>query len=346
MTGGGMPRARGRPQAVVAVLALALLVAALASFLVGHYPLQLGQVLQVLQAPWAPADGAAPVPPVVRQVVLQVRLPRIAAALLVGAALASAGAAYQALFRNPLVSPALLGVSAGAGFGAALALLLQWPAAGVQGAAFACGIAAVAIAAGLARRLGGDSPIVLVLAGMVVAAVFQALLAGVKYVADPVDALPAITFWLLGSMARVRAQDVLLALLPMAAGLLVLHLLRWRIDLASLSDDEVHALGVRVSRLRAAVIVAATLLTAAAVSLAGIVGWVGLLVPHMARMLVGPAFAALLPASALLGGVFLLLVDDACRGATASEVPLGILTALVGAPVFLLLLARTRQRWS
>ncbi|MFT3817263.1 MAG: iron ABC transporter permease [Rubrivivax sp.] len=336
--------AAGRPLLVAGLLALATAGAAIGSFLVGHYPLSAGQVLRVL---WSQAfGGPADWPAATTQVVLHVRLPRIAAALLVGAALASAGAAYQALFRNPLVSPALLGVSAGAGFGASLALLLQWPAAWVQACAFGFGILAVGIATGLARRLGGDSPIVLVLAGMVVAAVFQALLSGVKYVADPVDALPAITFWLLGSMARVTTQDVVVALLPIALGLLVLHLLRWRIDLASISDDEIHTLGVRVSRLRAAVIVAATLLTAAAVSISGIVGWVGLLVPHMARMLVGPAFAVLLPASALLGGVFLLLVDDVCRGATASEVPLGILTALIGAPVFLVLLARTRHRWS
>jgi iron complex transport system permease protein len=314
-----------------------------ASFMIGHYPVTPRQVFAILLS--TIFDTARDWPAPMEVVVLSVRLPRIVAALLVGAALAVAGAAYQTMFRNPLASPAILGVSAGAGFGAALALLLQLSATMVQAAAFAFGLLAVGIAVFVARRLGDASPIVLILAGMVVAAVFQALIAGLKYVADPTDALPAITFWLLGSLAKVSADQIAVAAIPAAVAFVALYVLRWPINVAVMGEDEARALGVDLARLRVVLIGAATLLTAAAVSVAGIVGWVGLLVPHMARMVVGANFQALLPASALMGAGFLLLVDDACRGATSGEVPLGIVTALIGAPVFLGLLTKVRRGW-
>lgn len=310
----------------------------------GHYPLSPSAVLDVL---WSTLVGAPSAqPPAVDNVVLAVRLPRVLAAMLVGASLAAAGAAYQTLFRNPLASPAILGVSAGAGFGAALAMLLYGGALAVQGAAFAGGLLAVGAAMFIAGRLGNGSPLVLVLAGLVVSALFQALTSALKYVADPTDTLPAIVFWLLGSLGRVGMRDLAWAAPFALGGLALLFLLRWPTQVLEAGDDEARTLGVPVGALRVALIAAATSMTAAAVSISGIVGWVGLLVPHLARLLVGPAYGALLPASALLGAGYLLLVDGLCRSAFAAELPLGIVTAVLGAPVFVVILAKARRQWS
>jgi iron complex transport system permease protein len=267
----------------------------------------------------------------------------VLAAMLVGANLAAAGAAYQTLFRNPLASPGILGVSSGAGFGAALALLLGGGALALQGAAFAGGVLAVAAAIFVAGHLGRHSTLVLVLAGLVVSALFQALTSALKYLADPLDTLPAIVFWLLGSLSRVTLPDLGFALPFSLLGMVALFLLRWPTQVLEAGDDEAATLGVPVRRLRLTLIAAATLMTAAAVSISGVIGWIGLLVPHLARLLVGPAYARLLPASALLGALFLLLVDDLCRAAFAAELPLGVVTAILGAPVFVFLLARTRR---
>lgn len=274
-----------------------------------------------------------------------IRLPRVAAGLLVGMALAAAGAAYQGMFRNPLVSPDILGVSAGAGLGAVAAIYLGLPIAAVQALAFAGGllaVGAVLAVAGLVRR--HDPVLVLVLAGVAVGALLGAGIALVKILADPATQLPTITFWLLGGLNAVTPADLKATAPALLAGLVPLALLRWRINLLSLPDEEAQALGVAVRRLRLALVAAATLATAAAVSLAGIVGWVGLVVPHVARLLVGPEFSRLLPASLLLGGGFLVAADTLARTAAPIELPLGILTALVGAPFFLLLLARSGGR--
>lgn len=282
----------------------------------------------------------------VDNVVLSVRLPRVLAAMLVGASLAAAGAAYQTLFRNPLASPAILGVSAGAGFGAALAMLLHAGALMVQGSAFAGGVVAVGAAMFIAGRLGQGSALVLVLAGMVVSALFMAFTSALKYVADPLDTLPAIVFWLMGSLGRVTTRDLVWAAPFALTGMAALFLLRWPTQVLEAGDDEARTMGIPVRALRALLILAATLMTAAAVSISGIVGWVGLLVPHLARLLVGPAYTVLLPASALMGAGYLLLVDDLCRSAFASELPLGIVTAVLGAPVFVAVLMRARRQWS
>lgn len=316
---------------------------AIVSMGLGHYPLSSAAVLDVL---WSALSGAPSAqPPAVHNVVLAVRLPRVLSAMLVGASLAAAGAAYQTLFRNPLASPAILGVSAGAGFGAALAMLLHGGALAVQGSAFVGGVTAVGAAMFIAGRLGQGSALVLVLAGMVVSALFQALTSGLKYVADPLDTLPTIVFWLLGGLSRVSTRDLAWAAPFALAGIAVLFLLRWPTQVLEAGDDEARTLGVPVRVLRLALIVAATLMTAAATSISGIVGWVGLLVPHLARLLVGPAYAVLLPASALLGAGYLLLVDDFCRSAFPAELPLGIVTAVFGAPVFVAVLAKARQQW-
>jgi iron complex transport system permease protein len=332
-----------RRGATLALLWGVLGAAFLGSLLLGHYPLAPDTVVailasQVLDIPRAWPERA-------ETVVLAVRVPRAAAAVLVGAALSVAGATYQSLFRNPLVSPAVLGVSAGAGFGAALAMTMHLSALAVQVAAFSGGLLAVGLSVWIAQRLGKGSPLVLILAGMAISAVFQALIAVFKYIADPIDVLPVITFWLMGGLGRVTGVDVLCATGPVFAALALVWALRWQVNVLALGDDEARALGVRVAHIRALLIVAATLMTAAVVSISGIVAWVGLLVPHMARLLVGPSFPTLLPVTLVLGGGYLLLVDDVCRSVARTDVPLGILTALLGAPVFILLLTRGRHGW-
>jgi iron complex transport system permease protein len=261
------------------------------------------------------------------------------------AALACAGAAYQNLFRNPLVAPDILGVSAGCALGAVAGIFMGLPIAAIQGLAFAGGIAAVSLVLAVGTWVRGhDRVLTLVLTGVVVGSLFGAGIAFAKYVADPYNQLPAITFWLLGSFSGVLPRDLVLALPLIAAALVPLVLLRWRVNLLSLPDDEARALGVDVARIRMVVIAAATLATSAGVAIAGIVGWVGLVVPHAARLLVGADFSRVLPMSAVLGGTFLLLVDTLCRTIARTELPPGVLTALIGTPVFIWLLAATYRR--
>ena len=278
-------------------------------------------------------------------VLFNIRLPRVLAAMLVGAALAAAGSAYQSLFRNPLVSPDILGVSTGAGLGAVVGILLGLPVAAIQFLGFGGGLATVAVVMLLARTLrGGGDVLVLVLAGIVVGALAGAAISLVKVLADPYDQLPAITFWLLGSLASVKPADVGAVVPVVLLGLVPLILLRWRIGVLSLGDDEARALGVDVGRLRTLVIAAATLVTASVVAISGVIGWVGLMVPHMARLLVGPRFDRLLPASILIGAAFMVAVDTLARSAAKIEIPLGVLTAVIGGPAFVWLLARRRHR--
>jgi iron complex transport system permease protein len=280
-------------------------------------------------------------------VLLRVRFPRVAAAALVGAALAGAGTAYQTLFRNPLVSPDILGVATGAGLGAVAGILLSLPVVGIQALAFLLGLATVALVYLIAAVLRGhERTLVLVLSGIVVGALAGACISLVKILADPYDQLPAITFWLLGSLAGIKLADLAVVAPLVVAGLVPLVLLRWRIGVLSLGDDEARSLGVDVPRLRALVIAAATLMTASVVAVSGVIGWVGLMMPHIARMMVGPNFARLLPAAMLLGASFMLVVDTLGRSIARIETPIGILTAVLGAPFFLWLLARGGRSWS
>jgi len=320
------------------MLAGALALLALAALMIGPYQLSPGQVLGALIGT---GNAQAEI------VVWNVRLPRVAAALLVGAALAAAGASYQALFRNPLVSPDILGVSAGAGLGAVLGIFLSLPVIGIQLSAFAGGLGAVTlvwIVASAVRH--GDRTLILVLTGVVVGALAGAATSLVKVMADPYDQLPAITFWLLGSLAAVTPEDVAPAILPVTLGLAALGLLRWRINVLGMGDEEARALGVEAGRLRLWTIAAATLITASVTAVAGVIGWVGLVIPHIGRMLVGPGFGRLLPVSAAIGAGYLLVVDTLARTIAQTEVPLGILTAVIGAPFFVWLLARGRRGWS
>jgi len=324
-----------------------LIVALVAAFglavATGPFPLR---AADVAHAAWRLLGLGDSVPTAGEIVLTRVRLPRVGAAALVGMALAGAGTAYQTLFRNPLVSPDILGVAAGAGFGAVLGILLALPVAGIQALAFLAGLATVVlvylIAAALRRH---ERTLVLVLSGVVIGALAGACISLVKILADPYDQLPAITFWLLGSLAGVKVDDLALVAPLVFVGLIPLVLMRWRIGVLALGDDEARALGVDVGRLRALVILAATLMTASVVAVSGVIGWVGLMIPHIARMIVGPNFGRLLPTAMLLGAAFMLVVDLLARSLARVETPLGILTAVLGAPFFLWLLARDRGSW-
>jgi iron complex transport system permease protein len=289
----------------------------------------------------APPDAQATI------VLFSIRLPRIAAALVLGGSLAAAGAVYQQIFRNPLVSPDILGVSTGSGLGAVLGIFMSLPVFGIQLMAFVGGLGAVGLVmlvASLVRRQ--DAVLVLVLSGIVIGALAGSVISLLKVLADPYDQLPAITFWLLGSLATVNMSDVASALPVALLALVPMILLRWKVDVLSMGDEEARALGVDVTKVRLALITCATLMTAAVVSFAGVVGWVGLIIPHFARMLIGPGFVRLMPAAILIGAAFMLVVDTLARTVSVTEVPLGILTAVIGAPIFVILLARGRRVWS
>lgn len=339
MTEDAIPASRpARRLSVVTALAFALAAGALVALTIGPFRLTLAEVLAALSI------GTGSMADVV---IWNIRLPRVLAAMLVGAALAAAGASYQVLFRNPLVSPDILGVSSGAALGAVCGIFLSLPVIAIQGFAFAGGLGAVALVIFVSQAVRGvDQTLVLVLTGVVMGALAGAATSLLKVMADPYDQLPAITFWLLGSLASTTPADLGPVLPAVAIGLVPLILLRWRINLLSLGDDEARALGVDAPRLRLLVIAAATLITASVVAIAGVVGWVGLVIPHIARMLVGPSFATLLPVAAILGAGYLLLVDTLCRTLATIEIPLGILTAVLGAPFFLYLLARGRRGWT
>ncbi|MBV9530987.1 MAG: iron ABC transporter permease [Bradyrhizobium sp.] len=333
----------GAPGLLISVLIL--VAGLLVAFTVGRYPVSLSDLFAVITAKLT--GHTSHVPAAVENVIFEVRGPRIIAASLVGAALAVAGTAFQGLFRNPLVSPDILGASSGAALGAVLGIFVSFGVFAIQALAFAGGLVAVAsvYAVGSAVR-ARDPVLVLVLAGVVIGALLGAGVGLIKYLADPYNQLPAMTFWLLGSLAAVAPSDLIPLFGLVMLGTVVLFALRWRMNVMSLPDEEARALGAPTGRLRMAIVAAATLVTSASVATAGIIGWVGLVVPHIARTLVGPDFGRLIPAAALIGGGFLLLIDTLARAAAAVEIPLGILTALVGTPFFIWLLASVSKTWS
>jgi len=331
---------RQRTPVVLLGASVGLLALALLALGAGRYPLSPGDVASVL---WKRLTGVADAG-MADAVVWQIRMPRVAVAMLVGAALAAAGTAYQHLFRNPLVAPDTLGVSSGAALGAVLGIFTGAGFFAIEAFAFAGGLAAVVIVMLIAARLTAHDPLVtLILTGIVVASLLGAAISLLKYLADPYNQLPAITFWLMGSFASASRTEVRSLLPAVALALAVLIALAWRVNLLALPEDEARALGVNTQRLRAVVIAAATLATSASVAVSGIIGWVGLVVPHMARLLVGPEFSRLLPVSALFGAAFMLAIDTLARTAAPIEIPPGILTAVVGTPVFIVLLARARR---
>ena len=328
------------------LIACAVLIGALLlAFSLGRYPVGLGDLFEIITAKIVghPPD----VPAAAVNVLFEVRGPRVLTAVLVGAALAVAGTAFQGLFRNPLVSPDLLGASSGAALGAVLGIYLSLSVFAVEVLAFIGGLAAVVAVYLIGSTVRARDPIlVLVLTGVVIGALLGAGVGLVKYIADPYNQLPAMTFWLLGSLAAASTADLIPLFGPVALGILILLALRWRMNVLSLPDEEARALGLPTGPMRIAVIAAATLVTSASVATAGIIGWVGLVVPHIARTLVGPDFGRLIPTAALLGGGFLLVIDTVARTAAAIEIPLGILTAIVGTPFFVWLLAGVSKTWS
>ncbi len=329
---------------IMLILVIVLIVLFLTSFLIGRYDISIKTVTDIFASKIFHVDQYWE--NTLETVILQVRFPRIVLAILVGGALSVSGASYQTLFKNPLVSPDILGVSAGAGFGAALAMLNNANWVGVQGSAFVFGLVAVAIAFMIANIFGGKSITVLILGGIVVASFFQSLLAIVKTMADTTNQLPSITYWLMGSLGKGSNTDLAFMLPVLFVSLLLLFLFRHQINALSAGEDVAQTMGVNVTFTKLVIVASSTLMTVCAVSICGIIGWIGLVIPHFARMLVGASFSKITVASFLMGGILLLGIDNVIRGVQYVEVPLGVLTALVGTPIFVLLLARLRRGWN
>ena len=319
------------------VMAAGLMISVLASFTLGRYPVSIGELLGVLGSklglPISPFWSAS-----VETAVWNIRLPRVILSVLVGACLASAGAAYQGVFQNPMASPDILGASAGAGFGAALAILLGASSVGITIGAFAASLVTVALVFTVSRHARGDRVLGLVLAGIMVSSLFQSGTSFLKLVADPNNQLPQITYWLMGSLSGAKWSDLGFVILPILIGLIPLLLMRWQLNVITMGDDEARAMGVNAPKVRMGIVICSTLITASAVSISGMIGWVGLVIPHMMRRLVGSDYRFLMPASMLGGSIFLLVVDNISRNATTAGIPIGILTAFIGAPFFLWLI--------
>ena len=327
-----------RPLCRVCLMALALVLLFLLSFVWGRYDVPLGQVVRILLSrvfavaqTWT--DNMA-------IVVWNVRMPRILLACLVGCALSAAGTGYQTVFQNPMAAPDILGASSGACFGAALAILTGQSSVMVTVFAFLSSLLTVVLVYLIGSHTRGNRVVSILLAGIMVGSLFSAGTSYIKLVADPSNQLPQITYWLMGSLSGTRMKTVGFAAVCMAVGLLPLLLLRWRMNLLTLSADE----AVNTDRLRLVVILSATVLTAASVSVSGMIGWVGLVIPHLSRRLVGNDCRYLLPMSMVFGAAFLLLVDNLARCLTAVEIPIGILTAFVGAPFFVYLMIKGDDR--
>lgn len=336
-------RRHGRKERlIIAAMGIALLAGILLSFALGRYPISPRETLGIM------LSRVFPIEPFwterMATVLFNVRLPRILLACLVGCCLAAAGASYQGIFQNPMAAPDILGASSGAAFGAALAILLNLSTGMVTVSAFFFSLLTVALVWLLSQRTRGKKILGLVLAGIMVSSLFSAATSFIKLVADPTNQLPAITYWLMGSLSGAKISDIAFAIIPMLVGLIPLMLLRWRINILSLGDDEARTMGVNVGRLRLIVIVCATLVTSSAVAVSGTIGWVGLVIPHLSRKLVGSNFRHLMPATMLFGALFMLLVDNISRNLFAVEIPIGILTAFIGAPFFLYLIVKGDTR--
>jgi iron complex transport system permease protein len=335
-----------REKTVIIFLVVALLIAAVVSLGLGRFRIPVNQVINIVWT-WITGEIDFSANPD-QVVVLLVRVPRILLCMLVGAALSVSGAAYQGLFRNPLVSPDILGVSAGAGVGASIAIIMGAPGITVQVLAFAFGIGAVFLVIGLASAIGKGNPatLVIVLSGMVIASLFGSCTALLKYLADAQSKLPDVVFWLMGSFAKNGSyQNVLILFILLLAGGIPLYLLRWQMNVLSFGEEEAQAMGLNPQRLRIWIIICSTLLTASSVAMCGTIGWVGLVIPHITRLLVGPNFKALLPTSIFIGALFMLIVDDFARTLIAGEIPVGVITAIVGAPLFIYLMFTGKRAW-
>lgn len=331
---------------LIPMTALLLIGISVFSLTLGNYPIGTGETVRFLLYKYLGAGAfQAERYDLLQNIFFEVRFPRIAAAILVGASLSVSGAAFQAMFINPLVSPGLLGVLAGASFGAALGMMVGESWLAVQAGAFVFGLAAVFGALALARVYGGNTMLMLILGGIITGSLFTALLSVIKYMADPYSQLPAIVHWLMGGLSFVDKKTVLIAAIPMGFGIVSLVLLSNYLNILSMGDDEARSLGVNVRVLRLAMISLATVISALTVVLAGMVGWVGLVIPHVVRMMTGPDNRLLIPLSAIVGASYLVIVDDLSRAFLTTEIPLGILTSLVGIPFFAVILKRARKGW-
>lgn len=341
----GEKKKNRRNHIIILVLVMLLILLLLASFTLGRYDVQIKDLIYFIGKK---LGMNLEIMKIKEHIIAGVRFPRIIAAILTGLALSVSGASYQGIFKNPMVSPDILGASAGAGFGAALGIIMSLPIVLIQLMAFGFGIISVALSCLISRIVGRreNVTLVLVLSGMVVSSLFSSFISIIKYIADPFSKLPEITFWLMGSISDVKNKDLIFMIVPLVVCSVVIFLVRWKINILSFGDEEARALGVNTSRLRMVIIICATMLTATVVSVSGQIAWVGLVIPHLARMIVGPDYRYLIPATAIIGGAYLLLVDNIARTAMQVEIPLGILTSILGAPVFVYLMLRGKKGWA
>ena len=335
-------RNAAKANAFIVGLAVAMIALSTISLMIGRYPIPPDQAFAMLLGQVFPIEQTWTTQ--MATMFFNVRLPRIVLALMVGCCLAAAGAAFQGTFQNPLVSPDILGASQGAAFGAALAILFGLGSTMVSVSAFCFSIIAVLLVLLVSTRAKGNRILVVVLAGVMISSLFSACVSFTKLVADPQDQLPAITYWLMGSLTGAKL-DMTLAMvsIPMVIGLVALFAMRWRINILTMGDDEAQTMGIDARKIRLIVIIAATLVTASSVAVSGMIGWVGLVIPHLCRMIVGADYRKLMPASMLMGASFLLIVDNVSRTLTTAEIPIGILTAFVGAPFFLYLITKKKK---
>lgn len=322
----------------VVTISVALIATMLIAMGIGRYKISLGDIINTLLPE---GMSSREVDPNVRTVIYNIRLPRVLIAALAGSGLAVSGAAFQSLFSNPLATPDTLGVATGASFGAALGIILGMGSIGIQLSAFLIGITCVGLVYFISKVKGERSMVMIILAGMVISSLFQAMVSLIKYVADPQDTLPQITFWLMGSLAGVGFKELLIGGPFIVIGIIIIFLLRWKMNMLSLHEDESKSLGVNLKVVRLLTIMSAALITASVVSICGNVGWVGLLIPHISRMIFGNNNKSVIPACIGLGAIFLIIIDTIARSAIASEIPISILTAVVGAPFFIILLRKT-----
>lgn len=335
---------RRLPYAAAVTLMAALLAGGVVlSFLLGRYPVGPAELARILLSRVFPIGPSWP--EAAELVVFNIRLPRVLLSCMVGCCLSAAGASYQGVFQNAMAAPDILGASSGAALGAALSILLNMGGHTVTAMAFLFSLLCVTLVIFISSHAKGKRVLGLVLSGIMISSLFSSGTSFVKLMADPSDQLPAITFWLMGSLSGAKPDDVLFAFVPMALGCATLLMLKWRINVLTLGDDEARTMGVNAQRVRLTVILASTLITAASVAVSGMIGWVGLVIPHLARRLVGNNYRCLMPASMLLGALFLLTVDNLCRTLMMTEIPLGILTSLVGAPFFIYLITRENERY-
>lgn len=315
-----------------------LFVVSFSALMCGQYEITSKQVISAL---WPNLNTNVELNDTIIRVVKNIRLPRVLLAIISGAGLGIAGASFQGLFSNPLATADTLGVSAGASFGAALGILLGGSGFQIQIYALAGGIIAVTVVYLIGNSKENQNLIMIVLAGIVVSALFQALVGIIKYVADPQDQLPSITFWLMGSLSSASFKELRIGAPLIILGIIVLYLLKWKINALTLQEDEAKALGIPVAKLRIIIIFASTLVTASIISMCGQISWIALLVPHIARMLYGNNHRFVLPASLVFGGISMVIIDTVARTLTTAEIPISILTAIIGAPVFVVLLRKT-----